>query len=274
MAFIRLITDPNKGYPTMGLVTGSAGLGKTVAIQAYLEELKPRAHTGLPGVIKLQIKPRSTPKALALDVVAALRDKPRGRNIYQVSDGAADAIERNDLTCIIVDEADRLNEDSFEVLRYLFDKTGCPIVVVGLPSIESVIDRHEKFKSRVGLRMEFLPVEREEMLETVLPNLVFPRWKFDPGDEDALVMGKLICDMVGPSLRKLRNLLQIASQMARHYDEARITSELITEAFRWAASKDDKRRLTENSKGDHDVLQGRQRGAYERLSEIRHEARK
>ena len=195
-------------------------------------------------------------------MVAALRDKPRGRNIYQFSDGAADAIERNDLTCIIVDEADRLNEDSFEVLRYLFDKTGCPIVVVGLPSIESVIDRHEKFKSRVGLRMEFLPVEREEMLETVLPNLVFPRWKFDPGDEDALVMGNLICDMVGPSLRKLRNLLQIASQMARHYDESRITSDLITEAFRWAASKDDKRRLTENSKGEQDVLQGRQRGAY------------
>jgi len=47
----------------------------------------------------------------------------------------AAAIERNDLKIIIVDEADRLNEDSFEVLRHLFDKTGCPILLVDLPSI-------------------------------------------------------------------------------------------------------------------------------------------
>ena|SRR6266487_2933987 len=48
---------------------------------------------------------------------------------------AAAAIERNDLKLIIVDEADRLNEDSFEMLRHLFDKTGCPILLVDLPSI-------------------------------------------------------------------------------------------------------------------------------------------
>ncbi len=48
---------------------------------------------------------------------------------------AAAAIERNDLKLIIVDEADRLNEGSFEVLRHLFDKTGCPILLVDLPSI-------------------------------------------------------------------------------------------------------------------------------------------
>ncbi len=47
----------------------------------------------------------------------------------------AAGIERNDLKLIIVDEADRLNEDSFEVLRHLFDKTGCPILLVDLPSI-------------------------------------------------------------------------------------------------------------------------------------------
>lgn len=48
---------------------------------------------------------------------------------------AAAAIERNDLKLIIVDEANRLNETGFEVLRHLFDKTGCPILLVDLPSI-------------------------------------------------------------------------------------------------------------------------------------------
>ena len=52
-----------------------------------------------------------------------------------IAASVAATIERNDLKLIIVDEADRLNEDSFEVLRHLFDKTGCPILLVDLPSI-------------------------------------------------------------------------------------------------------------------------------------------
>jgi DNA transposition AAA+ family ATPase len=80
-AFIRLLTDSERSSPTMGVITGLPGMGKTIAAEA------------------------------------------------------AAAIERNDLKLIIVDEADRLNEDSVEVLRYLFDKTGCPIVLVDLPSI-------------------------------------------------------------------------------------------------------------------------------------------
>ena len=80
-AFIRLLTDSERSSPTMGVITGLPGMGKTIAAEA------------------------------------------------------AAAIERNDLKLIIVDEADRLNEDSFEVLRHLFDKTGCPIVLVDLPSI-------------------------------------------------------------------------------------------------------------------------------------------
>ena len=52
-----------------------------------------------------------------------------------IAASVAATIERNDLKLIIVDEADRLNEDSFEVLRHLHDKTGCPILLVDLPSI-------------------------------------------------------------------------------------------------------------------------------------------
>ncbi len=80
-AFIRLLTDSERSSPTMGVITGLPGMGKTIVAEA------------------------------------------------------AAAIERNDLKLIIVDEADRLNEDSFEVLRHLFDKTGCPILLVDLPSI-------------------------------------------------------------------------------------------------------------------------------------------
>ncbi len=110
-SFVHLIRESRKRYPTMGAVTGHPGMGKTVAIQAYLNSLAPRSHTGLPAAVKVKVKPRSTPKALALDIVAALEDTPRGRNIYEIADEAADALRRNDLELLIIDEADRLNED-------------------------------------------------------------------------------------------------------------------------------------------------------------------
>lgn len=266
-AFCDLITDQDKGYPIMGLIIGDAGLGKTISIKVYLDGLESRLHTSLPSVIKVEVKPRSTPKALSLDIVAALKDQSRGGNIYQVSDGAVEAIIRNDLKCLFVDEGNRLDDDSFDVLRYIFDKSGCPIVVVGLPSIESVIDRHEKFKSRVGLRMEFLPLKHEEIQDVVLPNLVFRCWQFDPEDEEDRSMGELICDRVGGSFRKLRNLLQVASQMARHYDAPRITPDMIGDAFKWTASIEDRHRhkkKTEESKV----------GEHERRAEARQEAKR
>ncbi len=269
-AFLALITDARKMYSTMGVVTGPAGIGKTVAIAAYLAGLKPLAHTGFPPSIKVTVKPRSTPKALAVEVATRLRDQPHGRNIYEVADEAAAVMIRNDLDLLIVDEADRLNEDSFELLRHLFDTTRCPAVVVGLPRILSVIDRHEKFASRVGLRMDFLPLEPDEVLKVVLPGLVFPHWTFDPACAADLEMGKRLLKMVGPSLRKLRNVIQIASQIATTYEQPRITLDILNEAFCWSASLEDRQQITRKADAGKDVPDPR-RGEFERESERRHE---
>jgi len=271
-AFLALITDTSKMYSMMGVVTGLAGIGKTVSIKAYLDGLEPCAHTGLPRSTKVTVKPRSTPKALAVEVAANLGDRPRGRNIYEVADEAAAAAVRNDIDVLIVDEADRLNEDSFELLRHLFDTTGCPVVVVGLPRILGVIDRHEKFASRVGLRMDFSPLEPKEVLKVVLPGLVFPHWEFDPGRAADQEMGERILKMVGPSLRKLRNLLQTASQIAAAYEQPRITPDILNEAFGWSASPEDRRRLTQAADSTQNELASR-RGEFERESERRRESR-
>jgi len=241
-AFLRLITDPERGSPTMGVITAPAGTGKTVATQNYLDGLVPHAHTALPIAIKLKVMPRSTPRALAKTVLDGLLEKPKGNNIYEMADEAARAIERNDIKLIVVDEADRLNEDSFEVLRHLYDKTGCPIVLVGLPSILRVIEHHEKFSSRVGLRMQFLPLELEEVLTLVLPGLVIPRWTYDPDKTTDQMMGTEIWNKVNPSLRKLTNLLELASQTAKTNQATTITTDIIEEAFQWMATQEDNQR--------------------------------
>ena len=243
-SFMRLITDGSRGYPTMGIVTGGAGLGKTIAVDTYLTNLSPRDHTGLPAAVAIKVKPRSTSKALANDIVSALHDIPRGRNVYEVADEAADAMIRNDLELLIVDEADRLNEDSFDVLRHIHDKTGCSVVVVGLPSLLRVIDVQEKFASRIALRMQFEPSTLDEVLTKIMPQLVFPYWRFDPENADDLALGEHIWNAVSPSLRKLRNLLQAASQIAatQPTDNKRITRADIDVALEFTANEADKKR--------------------------------
>jgi DNA transposition AAA+ family ATPase len=266
-SFLRLITDPERRSPTMGVITGRAGVGKTIASQHYLDSLAPQAHTALPTAIKIKVMPRSTPRALAKTILDSLLEKSRGRNIYEMADEVATAIERNAIHLLIVDEADRLNEDSFDVLRHLFDKTGCRVVLVGLPTILSVIERHEKFSSRVGLRMSFTPLQVEEVLDLVLPQLVFPHWTYDPDKPSDRAMGATIWHKVNPSLRNLHSLLSTASQMARDETAPSITPDIMHEASLWMVTQ------PEHAKAKTSSAEPTEQGTYERISQARQDAK-
>jgi len=220
------------GYATMGAITGNAGVGKTIAIQIYLQSLSPRAYTGFPACVCIKVRPRSTAKALAKQLIGTLNGELVAHNVYDMEVVAVEAIRRNDLDLILVDEGDWLNVESFEFLRHVFDRTGCPIVIVGLPSIMRVINRHEKFSSRVGLHMEFLPPTQEEVLTTVFPALTLPYWHYHADDQADREMGITLWQQVCPSFRKLRVVLQYASQTARARKVERITADILAEAFR------------------------------------------
>jgi DNA transposition AAA+ family ATPase len=219
------------GYATMGIVTGDAGLGKTIAIQTYLQDLKPRAYSGFPACVGLKVSPRSTAKALAKSLISTLSGDHGSYNVYDMEAVAAEAIRRNDLDLVLVDEGDWLSVESFELLRHIFDRTGCPIVVVGLPRILRVINRHEKFVSRIGLHMEFLPLTQEEVLTTVLPALTLPLWRYDANNPEDRQMGVQLWQRVCPSFRKLRVVLQYASQIACARGAERITQEILAETL-------------------------------------------
>ena len=139
-----------------------------------MQSLTPRAYSGFPACVSIKVSPRSTAKALGKTLLSTLSGQPSRHNVYDMEDASTEAIRRSDLDLILVDEGDWLNVESFEFLRHVFDRTGCPVVIVGLPRIMQVIVRHEKFVSRIGLQMEFLPLTQEEVLTTVLPALTLP----------------------------------------------------------------------------------------------------
>lgn len=220
------------GYATMGVITGDAGLGKTIALQTYIQSLTPRAYSGFPACVSIKVSPNSSAKALAKKLIMTLNGEQANLNVYDMENVAAEAIRRNDLDLILIDEGDWLNVESFELLRHIFDRTGCPIMIVGLPKIMRVITRHEKFASRVGLQMEFLPLTQEEVLTTVLPALTLPYWQYRADENADREMGTALWQRACPSFRKLRVVLQYASQIARSRQVERITPEILTETYR------------------------------------------
>ena len=234
--FLRFIdltrTLPHKThYPTMAIIIGDAGLGKTYTVRHYAATPPPRRHTGLPACIVLTLERDTTKRYLTELLLRELRMVPVGRSGFPLLDQATSAILRNDLELIIVDEADFLKEDTFELLRRVFDRTGCPIVLVGLPKLLHVVHLHEKFRSRMSMIHQFLPPQRREMLTTVLEQMVLPRWQYDHTNIEDCAMGAFAWDSIIPSFRNLRTLLQVASLIAEERDAPTIQREHIAEAL-------------------------------------------
>lgn len=275
--FLRLVTDERRASRTMAVITGVAGLGKTIAAQLYCDELAPNAYTSLPPAIKVTVESRSTPRALAIAILEGLGEKIRGNrgNVYDITKEVVKAIKRNALRLLIIDEADRLNEDSFDVLRDIFDRTGCPIVLVGLPSIIEVIERYDKFQSRVRLRIPFVSLEESEILETVLPQLTaIPRWKYCAENPDDQQMGRDLWHRVDPSLRDLVSVLDAASQLAEIYGQPKVTPEVIDEALLVAGLSPGIDTSQQNSLNNQPPESSSRQGPAEKESEDRAEGRR
>jgi DNA transposition AAA+ family ATPase len=112
----------------------------------------------------------------------------------------------NPATLIVVDEADRLQMNSLEQLRSIFDKGTAGLILIGMPGIEKRIARFPQFYSRIGFVHEFRPLDSTEMHE-----LLERRWipvGVTLPDEPLLpeVIAKLI-RMTGGNFRLLTRLL-------------------------------------------------------------------
>jgi hypothetical protein len=86
-------------------------------------------------------------------------------------------------------------------------------------------------ESRIGPHIEFPPPDEDEVLNKILPQLIFPRWQFDPSSAADIKMGMELWERTNPSFRNLRKVLQFASVLAEIHEKERISRTLLRQAF-------------------------------------------
>lgn len=225
---LRLLLDVKKttGYPMMALIVSWPGYGKTIAVYAFCNNLAEQSQSTKPRAIPFRIQDDPTPRSIAESLLLAYGERADDSR-YKLMAKIREIVPAANTDLLIADEADHLNAKTFETLRYIFDETGVSVAVIGQPTLYGIVRQHKKFMSRIGLIQKFEPLTEAEILSTVLPNLIFPQWQFDPDNEAHQQLGKYIWGIVKPSFRDLRDLLSRASMRALGYGDSRLIDKQI-----------------------------------------------
>lgn len=215
-------------YGYIGLCYGESGVGKSLAAKYYSkwdeiilkENIKDEITKEARKIIKeckgilITAPVTNTPKIIQnLVTVRTIHyeiayEKANGEtNISRIGFGAD-----NHCPLVIIDEADRLNVNSLEQLRHLYDEGNFGLILIGMPGIEKRFARYPQLYSRVGFCHHFHLLGKDEML------FIFPKlWQsfgltYNPNHfPDVEAMNNLIRFTNG----NFRNVDRLFSQIKR-----------------------------------------------------------
>lgn len=151
----------NRGAPEASwmLVTGLPGLGKTKLVEWYCTQQNPRL---IPGVY-LRAKTSWTPRTMMAELISRLGMAPLTKS-NELFAQALGMLGR-DPHAIVIDEVEHCLRDIkvLEAVRDLSDLTEVPVILVGMESVKTRIQRHEQISSRITQVVEFTPSSREDV---------------------------------------------------------------------------------------------------------------
>ena len=150
------------GHEAMGAVTGPAGLGKTLSVEYATDRLE-----------DVQVVWVQFPRKVSMkDGVAGLLDEitgiPHEDTLRRLGRQLRDIL-RAERRLIVVDEAQHLNSDTIEYIRYLWDDphTRFAVLFVGGNGCWDVLSREPMLRSRIWRHVEFKPLPQRTVLSFV-----------------------------------------------------------------------------------------------------------
>lgn len=130
------VAKNTKNTGRIGVVYGSSGLGKTMALQFVASEI--------PGTIYVRVTTAGAgPFAMWGALAKALRIPTEGRTAFQMQQAVVELLDGSD-RMLLVDEVHKLckkhKDHGLHALRDLHDLTGIPMVLCGTVDIKNYID--------------------------------------------------------------------------------------------------------------------------------------
>jgi len=180
--------------------TAPTGVGKSIAVD-HAERILPF------DKLVLRCKTITTRYTILHAMAPGERWKTHGRNWMRASDLYSRIVERivERPYLLIVDEADRLRTDCFEMLRDFWDDAHLPILLVGNEVLTEKLNRqHERLFRRIRIRFDQRPL-REAELRAVLESM-----GQDVADQEFSLLWKLVGGSPGFAEALLENANEIA----------------------------------------------------------------
>lgn len=143
----------------LALLTGAHGAGKSTAIRFFAQQK---------GVLNWECAPKYQARDILADL--ALRLGISVGHGFRMQTSIVVSHLAEDPKLIILDEAQRMDYDAVDQLKYLADNTDCTFVLVASPSLETRIDRWPDISSRCSVRLRVSAISLEEFCELYSPD--------------------------------------------------------------------------------------------------------
>ena len=148
------LSGKEKNIPKMGLIYGEPGLGKTHTAVWWATKNE---------AIYIRASNNMTSRWLLQEIVEEIGENP----YYLTSDLMKQCIHKLKLfpKIIVVDEIDYLISQykAIETLRDLHDKTGVPILLIGMGMANKKLTRYKHLYDRISEKVLFEPFSSEDM---------------------------------------------------------------------------------------------------------------
>lgn len=210
----------------MGLLVGLPGVGKTWAVQ-HAAQLEPEPDVFIASpVLYTTADVVNTPEALLHNLLNCLGPDHR-TTVPDMTQMVCCWLHRRMVELIIIDEADRLDVISWELLRDIHERTRCAFLFVGQPGLQAAFYRNERLLNRVSLIIEMTPLTFDQLTAFVL-QWQKKRGSGCAGGEWCLMPKRIASDLhclkeiyrvtLG-NLRRVQQFLEEAERVARVNDE-------------------------------------------------------